>query len=247
MYGNKHAAKGTLRLQVINDSLKAVSNSKLILFLLIIVIESLLLFNGIISMRWYLAPIIFVYFLWKQLVFEFFLVMHSIDAKIGRYDWYTKVDTGLFLGGIPLQSMEHGDLLTNKLKITALLSVVEKWEMSCDTVVGKAVEVSTLKPSLVSHLLLETPDFIPPPISILDDGAKYINIHVSEGRNVYCHCKSGIGRSATVVAAYLVKYKKLSAVEAWSELKLQRPVIFGNGSSQYQRLLEYERFVRGNK
>ena len=245
MYGNKSTPKGSLRMHVIKDTLRAASRSKFILFLITIIVETLLVFTGTINIRWLLVPFICGYFIWKQLAFEFFLIMHSIDEKVGRYNWYTNVDNGLFLGGIPLESMGNEDVLSQKLKISALLSVVEKWEMNCETLVGKAIDVSKLQPRLASHMILETPDFVPPPISILDDGAKFINMHLSEGRNVYCHCKSGIGRSASVILAYLIKYKKLSAVEAWSELKLQRPVIFGNTSSQYHRLLEYERYIKG--
>ncbi len=45
----------------------------------------------------------------------------------------------------------------------------------------------------------------------LEEGADWVKSHVDEKRVVYVHCKSGIGRSASVVAAYYMKHKQMGA------------------------------------
>ena len=67
---------------------------------------------------------------------------------------------------------------------------------------------------------------------------------VDEKRAVYVHCKSGIGRSASIVAAYFMKHKRLSAQEASNFIRNQRPEIFKPTSSQMANLLEYEKLIR---
>jgi protein-tyrosine phosphatase len=67
---------------------------------------------------------------------------------------------------------------------------------------------------------------------------------VDEKRVVYVHCKSGIGRSASVVAAYYMKHRRMSAEDAVSHIRKMRAEIFRPTSSQMANLLEYEKTIR---
>lgn len=59
----------------------------------------------------------------------------------------------------------------------------------------------------------------------LDMGTAIINEAIENNRKVYIHCKNGHGRSPTLIASYLVRYKKMSVEEAVSLIKTKRPEI----------------------
>jgi atypical dual specificity phosphatase len=63
------------------------------------------------------------------------------------------------------------------------------------------------------YLFVETPDFRPPPN--LERIVEFIDTQVSLGRGVLVHCFAGIGRTGTVLAAWLLRQERtLSATQA---------------------------------
>ena len=62
----------------------------------------------------------------------------------------------------------------------------------------------------MTQVQLETVDFnnAPSPEKI-EEGLKFIEKIKQEGHSVYVHCKAGRGRSATLVACYLMKVSSL--------------------------------------
>ena len=79
---------------------------------------------------------------------------------------------------------------------------------------------------------------------MLNDGADWINDQLKEKHVVYCHCKSGIGRSTSVVAAYYIKYKNMTALNTLAFIRNLRPCIIGPNSSQTKNLIQYEESLR---
>lgn len=59
----------------------------------------------------------------------------------------------------------------------------------------------------------------------LDIGTTIIHQVVKGGKTVYVHCKNGHGRSPTLVAAYLIRYKKMGVEEATKFIAEKRPEI----------------------
>ena len=57
----------------------------------------------------------------------------------------------------------------------------------------------------------------------LDIGTSVIDGTISNGKKVYVHCKNGHGRSPSMVAAYLVRYKGYSIGQAVREIEQKRP------------------------
>ena len=193
-----------------------------------------------------LLPILILAVRWKRLAFEFFLTMHVIENSLSTFEWYSLVDNDLYLGAIPLQD-QHLELFLGKLKIGAVLSLNEDFELNATTIVGCPVTSSDWKRSDINFLQLPTPDFMPLTFSLLDTGADFLNSELSEGRRVYCHCKSGIGRSASVVMAYFIKYRGLDCDAAYAELQTRRSVVFKKDSRQAQRVREYAVWLQERK
>lgn len=65
---------------------------------------------------------------------------------------------------------------------------------------------------------------------------KYIDDHIKQNKNVLVHCFAGQQRSATVVAAYLMHSKGLTADEAIAFVKSKKPDAFAGGVHFYESL-----------
>src|SRR5262249_8731729 len=59
----------------------------------------------------------------------------------------------------------------------------------------------------------------------LREAVSWMREQVHAGRRVYVHCRAGIGRSATVVAAFLMEEYGLTADEAWRRVRSRRPIV----------------------
>lgn len=68
-----------------------------------------------------------------------------------------------------------------------------------------------------------------------------ITAHIAEGKNVLVHCKEGISRSATIIAAFLMQRNKISRRDAIEFISKIRPNIDPNdGFMDQLKSLEYK-------
>jgi len=74
------------------------------------------------------------------------------------------------------------------------------------------------------YLHLPVPDDHAPTLEQLSTGSAFIAEQTAKGGAVYVHCGSGIGRAATMAAAYLTT-KGLTADQAWTSIRKVRPFI----------------------
>jgi len=74
------------------------------------------------------------------------------------------------------------------------------------------------------YLYLPTIDDDPPTLEQLRAGVDFIAEEVARGGGVYVHCGAGVGRAATMAAAYLVS-TGLTPEEAWATIRAVRPFI----------------------
>ena len=84
-------------------------------------------------------------------------------------------------------------------------------------------------------------------LELLDNGVEFIhrnkNIHK---RNVYVHCYWGLMRSATVIAAYLIKYEGYSVENAIQYIKNCRPYSFSSIYNFSEILHKYQNIIENN-
>jgi hypothetical protein len=74
------------------------------------------------------------------------------------------------------------------------------------------------------YLHLPTDDDTPPSLEDLSRGIDFISEEVKQGGQVYVHCGSGVGRAATMAAAYLVS-TGLTPEQAWAKIRASRPFV----------------------
>ena len=74
------------------------------------------------------------------------------------------------------------------------------------------------------YLYLPTVDDNPPTLEQLRDGVAFMAEEIARGGGVYIHCGAGVGRAATMAAAYLVS-TGLTPDQAWKRIRDARPFI----------------------
>lgn len=85
-------------------------------------------------------------------------------------------------------------------------------------------EENELPPKNVeAYCWLPVADGWAPSAQQLDIGSSIVNDALGNGKTVYVHCKNGHGRSPSMVAAYLIRYKGYSVESAVSLIEEKRP------------------------
>jgi len=109
-------------------------------------------------------------------------------------------------------------------------------------VVNMRVEYDDEKAGVASahYLYLPTPDDHAPSLEHLRQGAAFVAEEIGRGGSVYVHCGSGVGRAATMAAAYLVS-TGLRPEEAWATIRRVRPFVRPTAV----QLEQLERFAAG--
>ncbi len=95
----------------------------------------------------------------------------------------------------------------------------------------------------IGYLHVPTPDLTAPDMEKIDLAVDFIHEKITGNQAVMVHCAAGMGRAGTILACYLVKYKKFSAEEAINKIRKERP---GSIQSETQELAItfYQKHVR---
>jgi hypothetical protein len=89
--------------------------------------------------------------------------------------------------------------------------------------INLSAESNELPPDNIdTYLWLPTIDGYAPNENQLSIGTTVINEAVEKGETVYVHCRNGHGRSPTLVAAYLIRYKGYQVDQAIKLIKEKR-------------------------
>lgn len=123
----------------------------------------------------------------------------------------SQIRSNLHVGGQP---RPQGWQILKARGVTAIVNMRDELEADDN--------VSGIIPS--RYLRLPTIDDEAPMLEHLRAGVAFITEEIERGGSVYIHCRSGVGRSATMAAAYLVS-NGLKPEEAWASIQQVRPFI----------------------
>jgi protein tyrosine phosphatase (PTP) superfamily phosphohydrolase (DUF442 family) len=106
--------------------------------------------------------------------------------------------------------------------------------------VGAVVNVSreliepraALESAGISYLQVPCWDASVPDLPDADRGVRFIAAHVGEGRKVYVHCASGVGRSVSLMLCYLCAHEGASVDEALAAITRLRPRVALNSGQR---------------
>jgi protein-tyrosine phosphatase len=133
--------------------------------------------------------------------------------RIQGHAWFDQLTPNLWIGGAPTYQRDYDFLVDNG--ITAVLDLRAERED----------DVRLLAHNNIDYMRIEVLDVTVPPPEAIDAGVDFIHRHVQEGGVVLVHCAKGRGRSATLVAAYLMGYEGQSFDEANDFMVAKRPLV----------------------
>jgi protein-tyrosine phosphatase len=173
-----------------------------------------LIFNHVMSITWH-----------------WFDVIHTFDNSV------------IMLGGMPLKASIIGfetrnDLITlydNGIK--AVLSVVECFENTSTGFIYSPIQPHEWAPYDIQFLQVPIPDFCEVSLEKIKTCVEYIHWCVQQNKSIYIHCRVGKNRSVLVLAAYFIKYLKMTSQQAFNYIQNQRMQV-QNG--HYKTLQLYE-------
>jgi atypical dual specificity phosphatase len=95
----------------------------------------------------------------------------------------------------------------------------------------------------VNYLHIPTEDLGAPDMEKIDSAVDFINQRLEYNEPVMVHCAAGIGRTGTILACYLIKYKNYTAKKAVDEVRKKRPGSIQSESQEIATSL-YEKYIR---
>jgi protein-tyrosine phosphatase len=94
----------------------------------------------------------------------------------------------------------------------------------------------------IAYLWLPVMDVFPPTFDQIMQGMSWIERQLQDNRTIYIHCAVGVGRSATLLACWLLYAKRMTVSQALHFLKTRRPQV-GLTRLQVRRLEEFEEWL----
>ena len=133
--------------------------------------------------------------------------------RLQGHDWFSQVTPDLWVGGAPTYGRDYEVLLD--LGITAVL----------DLRAERTADIEFFETHGITHRTFGVPDVTVPGPEVLTDAVARIDEQLADGRTVLVHCAKGRGRSATVLAAYLMREGGMTFDEANELLQSKRALI----------------------
>lgn len=171
-----------------------------------------------------------------RLMFYPTLAYNLVMEKVSSRQWFNRVDQTVILGALPFKSMTEELVQTENVR--GVITMNEEYET-----IHFCNSAEEWKTAGVEQLRLSTVDLTGvPSLDNLHKGVEFALRHREEGSSVYVHCKAGRCRSATLVAAYLIRLHCWSPEEACQMLASIRPHVLVR-SAQLQVLRQYHQQV----
>jgi protein-tyrosine phosphatase len=155
---------------------------------------------------------------------KLFPVIRFIYERVMGQRWFDEINPQLWLGGAPHYRRDYAFIRDQK--ITAVLNIRAEREDDIDFYNRHDIAYKQVK----------VLDVTVPNQAAIEASVDFIHDQVQDGRTVLVHCAKGRGRSATVLAAYLMKHQNMAFDEANALMKGKRPLT--KLESRHRRTLE---------
>jgi protein-tyrosine phosphatase len=151
-------------------------------------------------------------------------LIRFVYERLFQHPWFTEVQAGLWLGGAPTYWRDYQFIIDHG--ITAVLNIRAEREDDIEFYQHHGIE----------HIQFKVPDVAVPDESTISEAVEWIALQRDADRTVLVHCAKGRGRSAALVAAYLMREEGMSYEEAKALLDAKRPLT--KLETKHERVLE---------
>ena len=161
---------------------------------------------------------------------QLYPLIRLYHEKVSDNLWFTQITPHdqmaetVWLGGAPTYRRDYQFLIDHD--IDAIVDIRAERTSDLDFYAQHGIE----------HIKLKVLDVTVPPPEVLDEGVRWMQAQAAQGRHLLVHCAKGRGRSATLVAAYLMKVHGLSFEQARALLTDKRRLV--KLEARHQKVLE---------
>lgn len=135
-----------------------------------------------------------------------------IYERLLGHEWFSPITPQLWLGGAPTYRRDYARLLEGG--IGAVVNIRAE----------RGDDVAFYEQHGIRHVRYWVPDVATPDPATISHAVAWIKAQVDAGRVTLIHCAKGRGRSATLLAAYLMAEQGLNFEQANALLRARRPL-----------------------
>jgi atypical dual specificity phosphatase len=143
---------------------------------------------------------------------KFFPAIRYLYEGVLGHNWFDQITPEIWLGGAPHYERDYEFILDQD--IDAVINIRAERED----------DVALYDKHGIAHVQYRVPDITVPDEQTISDAVDWMTEQIEDGRTVLVHCAKGRGRSATLVAAYLMREKGMTFEEADEILSSKRPL-----------------------